>query len=201
MAYSPTPAPESADDELAAWEIALAERVVQDFLATRRPFRPLTFEDLQQECLAHWWLKRRHYSEGRGASLATFMRRVLKAKLSDIERQQRAAKRGGYTEPLSLDAPLSSDEPNPATLGDLIRDGNQERSPEQVAERRVLRDRIEHAYQLLTSRQRQLVQGLASGASMSDLSRQLGIPRATLHDERRRIEKVFRDEGLEEFLR
>jgi len=201
VACSRTPAPGSADDELAAWEIALAGRIVRDFLSTRRPFPALTYEDLLQECVIHWWLKRRYYSEGRGASLATFMRRVLKAKLRDIERQQRAAKRGGYTEPLSLDAPLSSDEPNPATLGDLIRDGNQERSPEQVAERRVLRDRIEHAYQLLTSRQRQLVQGLASDASMSDVSRQLGIPRATLHDERRRIEKVFRDEGLEEFLR
>jgi RNA polymerase sigma factor (sigma-70 family) len=200
MVSSPTPSRGSPGD-LETWEIELAGRVVEDFLATRRPFSALTFEDLQQECLTHWWLRRHHYSEDRGASLATFMRRVLKAKLRDIERQQRAAKRGGYTEPLSLDAPLSSDEPNPATLGDLIRDGNQERSPEQVAERRVLRDRIEHAYQLLTSRQRQLVQGLASDASMSDLSRQLGIPRATLHDERRRIEKVFRDEGLEEFLR
>jgi RNA polymerase sigma factor (sigma-70 family) len=200
MVSSPTPSRGSPGD-LETWEIELTERVVQDFLATRRPFRALTFEDLVQECLTHWWLKRRHYSEARGASLATFMRRVLRARLRDIERRERAAKRGRYTEPLSLDAPLSSDEPNPATLGDLICDGNQERSPEQVAERRVLRDRIEHACQLLTSRQRQLVQGLASDASMSDLSRQLGIPRATLHDERRRIEKVFRDEGLEEFLR
>lgn len=174
---------------------------MRDFLGNRRPFRALTFDDLVQECLTHWWAKRRHYSEDRGASPATFMRRVLKARLSDIERRERATKRGGYTEPLSLDAPLSSDEPNPATLGDLIRDGNQERSPEQAAERRVLRDRIGRAYQLLTSRQRQLVRGLASDASMSDLSRQLGIPRATLYDERRRIEKVFRDEGLEEFLR
>lgn len=200
MGSSPTPSRGSPGD-LETWEIALAERVVQDFLATRRPFGALTLEDLVQECVTHWWLKRRHYSKGRGASPATYMRTVLKAKLCDIERRERATKRGGYTEPLSLDAPLSSDDPNPATLGDLIRDDNQERSPEQVAERRLLRDRIEHAYQLLTSRQRQLVQGLASDASMSDLSQQLGIPRATLHDERRRIEKVFRDEGLEEFLR
>jgi RNA polymerase sigma factor (sigma-70 family) len=200
MVSSPTPS-RGSPGHLETWEIELAERVVQDFLATRRPFSALTFEDLVQECLTHWWVKRRHYSEARGASLATFMRRVLKAKLSDIERQQRAAKRGGYTEPLSLDAPLSSDKADRATLGDLIRDGSQERSPEQVAERGVLRDRIEHAYQLLTSRQRQLVQGLASDASMSDLSRQLGISRATLHDERRRIEKAFHNEGLEEFLR
>jgi RNA polymerase sigma factor (sigma-70 family) len=199
MVSSPTPS-RGSPGHLETWEIELAERVVQDFLATRRPFSALTFEDLVQECLTHWWVKR-HYSEARGASLATFMRRVLKAKLSDIERQQRAAKRGGYTEPLSLDAPLSSDKADRATLGDLIRDGSQERSPEQVAERGVLRDRIEHAYQLLTSRQRQLVQGLASDASMSDLSRQLGISRATLHDERRRIEKAFHNEGLEEFLR
>lgn len=200
MHHAPDSKTPHHDGELSEWEVTVARRLVEDFLATRPPFRDLDADDLLQECLTHWWLKRRHYSQARGASRATFMRRVLKGKLGDIERRERAAKPGGYTEPLSLDAPLSSDESNPATLGDLIRDGSQERSPEQVAERRVLRDRIEHAYQLLTSRQRQLVRGLASDASISDPSRQLGIPRPTLHDERRRIEKVFRDEALEEFL-
>jgi len=83
------------DGELSEWEVTLARRLVEDFLATRRPFRDLDADDLLQECLARWWLKRRHYSEDRGASLATFMRRVLKARLVDIDRRERATKRGG----------------------------------------------------------------------------------------------------------
>jgi hypothetical protein len=88
---SPASAGHGASAELEPWEIALAERVVRGFLATRQPFGALAFEDLIQECLTHWWLQRPRYSAERGASRATFMRRVLKAlEVGELEERVRA---------------------------------------------------------------------------------------------------------------
>lgn len=58
----------------------------------------------------------------------------------------------------------------------------------------------DHASRLLTPRQRRLIHGLYEDRSLSELSRALGVPRPTLHDELRRIRQVFRDQGLEEYL-
>ena len=49
--------------------------------------------------------------------------------------------------------------------------------------------------------QRRLALGLEAGMSMSEIGRLLDLPRGTLCDELERIRKIFRDEGLEEFLR
>jgi RNA polymerase sigma-70 factor (ECF subfamily) len=178
----------------------LARQVVRDFLASRQPFEVLTLEDLLQECLVHWWSQRRRYRQERGASRATFMRRVLRAKLLDIERGERAAKRGGHAAPLSLDAV-----PGPAedglTLAELLPDDDPTGSPEQAAERLALRAHLECALPLLSGRQRRLVEALGSGRSMSEIGRLLRVPRSTLYDELERIKRVFRDEGLEGFLR
>ena len=172
---------------------------MHDFLATRQPFGALVCEDLVQDCLTHWWLQRRRYSAERGASRATFMRRVLKAKLLDIERGERAAKRGGRTQFLSLDGAPGPQEDGP-TLAELLPDDDPDWSPEQAAERLALRSHLERVLPLLSRRQRQLVDALDSGSSMSEIGRLLQIPRATLYDELQRIKRVFRDEGLEEFL-
>src|SRR3989304_9887354 len=80
---SPTSSSGEPPDRLEAWEIAVARGVARDFLAHRKPFRIMTFEDLVQECLAHWLGKRGRYSQERGASRATYMREVLGAKLLD----------------------------------------------------------------------------------------------------------------------
>jgi RNA polymerase sigma-70 factor (ECF subfamily) len=196
---SPASSGHGALAELGPWEIALAERVVRGFLATRQPFGALAFEDLVQECLTHWWLQRPRYLAERGASRATFMRRVIEAKLLDIERGERAAKRGGRTQPLSLDAAPGSDEDGP-TLAELLPDDDPNWSPAQATERLALRSHLERVLPLLSRRQRQLVDALDSGSSMSEIGRLLQIPRATLYDELDRIRKVFRDESLEEFL-
>lgn len=200
MVSSPTPSRGSPGD-LEAWEIALAERVVQDFLATRRPFGALTFEDLVQECVTHWWLKRRHYSKDRGASPATYMRTVLKAKLCDIERRERATKRGGYSKPLSLDMALDPEDEEGPTLADILPDEALAKSPNHLAERLELQSHIKRVLSLLSPRQRRLAEQLGSGASMSEIGRLLGVHRSTLYDELHRIREIFRDERLEEFLR
>ncbi|MFQ6029237.1 MAG: hypothetical protein ACE5Q6_17300 [Dehalococcoidia bacterium] len=63
-----------------------------------------------------------------------------------------------------------------------------------------LRLSLEAARSRLSPRQRQLLEGLLSEYPMSHLSQRLGVPRATLYDELERIRRIFRDEGLHQFL-
>lgn len=121
------------------------------------------------------------------------------SKLLSIERAAVAAKRGSGTMPLSLDRPLESEDADDLTLGGLIPDLGL--GPEEDAQATELRERIEEASQLLTPRQRRLIQGLYADRSLSDLSCALGVPRPTLYDDLRRIQQAFRDQGLEEYLR
>jgi len=180
--------------ELADWEIALVQLLVYDFLSSRTAIPGFEADDLVQECLLHWWSQRQRYNETRGASKKTFMRRVVKARLIDIERTMKAGKRGGGHHPLSLDGPLSREAGEGRTLGDTVPAG--ETDIEVMSS--VIR---EHLLSRLTPGQRRLVVGLEAGMGMSEMSKRLQVPRATLYDELERIRRVFRDEGLEEFLR
>jgi RNA polymerase sigma factor (sigma-70 family) len=180
--------------ELADWEIALVQLLVYDFLASRTVSPGFEEDDLAQECLLHWWSQRQRYEETRGASMRTFLRTVVKAKLIDIERTMKAGKRGAGQRPLSLDAPLSHEAGGKGTLGDTVPAG--ETAIEVMSS--VMR---EHLLSRLAPGQRRLVLGLEAGMSMSEISKRLDVPRTTLYDELERIRRVFRDEGLEEFLR
>lgn len=187
------PAPEErSSDDIAEWELDVTRQRVRRFLATRYPLPGYDEEDLVQECLAHWCQQRSRHRAERGASLSTFMKRVLDTKLLDIEREAHASKRGGRTLPLSLDAPLDG---APGTLGDLLPDSGN------LADAVLARTAIQRATEQLSPRQAQILRALAAGESMAEVSRLLGIARTTLHDDRARIAQVFRDEGLDEFLR
>lgn len=199
MDSSPTP-PEGQSDEFETWELELAKQVIRDFLASRLPSPGLEFDDLLQECLLHWWRQRNAYKETRGASPKTYMRTVLRAKLLDIERAAKAGKRGGGRSDHSFDSPFGTNEEG-STLRDVIPDTKPHGDPEKVAERSALLQKINSVRRKLDLRQRRLLDGLMVGSSMTELSRQLGVPRPTLYGESARIRKTFRDEGLEEFLR
>ena len=167
---------------------------MRDFLSTRERHPDLELEDLAQECLVHWWTQRPRYTQSRGASMETFLRRVVKAKLIDLERVAKAQKRGQGRSPASLDQPLAGDEPEGDTLGDTIAD---EADTAWDASYRVS---LEAALGRLSPRQREIIAGLAEGYPMSQISQRLGVPRATLYDQLNRIRQIFRDEGLGQFL-
>ncbi len=126
------------------------------------------------------------------------MRRVVRAKLLSIERAAQAAKRGSGATPLSLDQPLESEDDDLTLGGQIPVPGP---TPDDEAQVTELRERIEEASRRLTARQRRLVQGLYADRGLSDLSRALGVPRTTLHDDLRRIRQAFRNQGLEAYLR
>lgn len=190
---------EPATDSFERWEIEVISREVAAFLATRQESADLDRDDLTQQCLLHWWQKRGRHDPSRGASKKTFMARVVRAKLVDIERASKARKRGAGNADLSLEAPPGAyGEGLP--LADVVRDLDADVDPEKAAEADELSASIHSAAQLLTVRQKKLLEGLSRGYNITEMSRQLRVSRPTLHDDLKRIRKVFRDEGLHEFL-
>jgi RNA polymerase sigma factor (sigma-70 family) len=189
-----TPTSSGPGDNLPQREVDIVHHVVRDFLSTRAPHPDLEFEDLVQEALSHWWAQRPRYTQSRGASIDTFLRRVVKARLLDLERGIKAEKRGQGHMPASLEQPLTVDEPEGDTLGDTIAGSA---DTEWTALYRVS---LQAALARLSPQQKQLMAGLAEGYSMSQISLRLGIPRATLYDQLDRVRQIFRDEGLSQFL-
>jgi RNA polymerase sigma factor (sigma-70 family) len=132
------------------------------------------------------------------------MRRVLKAKLLDIEEMETAAKRGGGSRPLRLDDPLDgSDGPDDEslTLSDVVAESDPEVAVEALTERWFLKERLDQLIRSLPSDQRDVVRALYKDWSVTEAGRALGIPRPTIYDTLRRLRRRFQDEGLEEFLR
>jgi RNA polymerase sigma factor (sigma-70 family) len=189
-----TPTSSGPGDDLPQREVDIINHVVRDFLSTRERRPDLELEDLVQECLIHWWTQRPRYTQSRGSSMETFLRRVVTAKLLDLERRIKAQKRGQGRIPMSLDQPLAEDEPDGDTLGDTVAD------LADTARDATTRVALSQALSRLSPRQRQLISGLAAGDSMSQISQSLGIPRPTLYDELNRIRQIFRDEGLNQFF-
>ena len=112
--------------------------------------------------------------------------------------------RGGGIRPLRLDEPLDgSDGPDDEnlTLSDVVADSDPEVAVEAVAERRFLKERVDQIVRNLPADQRDVVRSLRTGWSVTETSRALDIPRATIYDALRRLRRRFQDEGLEDFLR
>ena len=191
---SSTPAFSWENDDLSKREIDVIDHVVRYFLSTRNYHPELILEDLTQECLVHWWIARSKFNSNRGASIETFLRRVVNAKLVDLERGVKAQKRGGGRAVLSLDQSLSADDLDSETLAETLSDlaDTSRESVERVA--------LEQARSLLNLRQNQIIAGLVDELPMSKISEALGVPRATLYDELNRIRQIFLDEGLAPFF-
>ena len=193
MLYS-APDQFSENDGLPQREVDIINHVVWDFLATRKPHPDLEREDLVQECLFHWWTQRPRYTETRGASIETFLRRVVQAKLIDLEREIKAQKRGSGRQADSLDRPLNLEEPDADALGDTVA------SNANTEGEATLQVSLEVALSRLSPQQKQIIVGLAEQDQMSHISQRLGVPRATLYDDLKRIRRIFQDEGLNQFL-
>lgn len=189
VSFSPTPPADGFED----WELETADAVVRAFLR-RLPTHTdgWSVDDLVQDCLLHWWLQRGNYDAGRGANRRTFMNRVCENRLRDIQRSAVAAKRRGARPDVSID----SERTPPAVV-----DPDVESDPESHAERSALREAIANVHSRLSPRQQAIADDLRRGFDVSAVSARSGVPRSTLYDELRRMRVIFRDEGLEEFLR
>ena len=191
-----------AGDGLHRWEIAVTKKLVGDF---RRRFRSLArqeFDDLMQDCLAHWIVVRRKLQPDPATPPVAYMAQVVRNKLTDLIREQEADKRAGDQDALSLDAAVDASEDG-MTLADLLADNAASQADEAGAvDPHDARLDIARAMARLTPVQRRLCQMLgAQDLSIKEAAERLRIPRGTLYEEIKRISKVFADQGLGDYLK
>ncbi len=175
-------------DLFADWEIAVAKNLVSNFQKSCPWLKGFDFEDLLQECLVHWYLKRDRYMQERGASVRTFMAKVVKTRLQMILREQQADKRKAMYEATSLDESVGEDE---IPLGEMLV------NPESSTDYAVRLD-IEAVLELLTPLQKDICRLLAQEYPVKQVAERLGKPRTTVRDEIKRIRQVFLQKGLKE---
>ncbi|MCD6671806.1 MAG: sigma-70 family RNA polymerase sigma factor [Burkholderiaceae bacterium] len=191
-----------AGEGLQQWEIAVTRKVVGEFRRRSRSLAREEFDDLIQDCLAHWIVVRQKLAPDPEAPPVAYMAQVLRNKLTDRIREQSADKRAGEQDLLSLDAPLDRSEDG-VTLGDVLADCASAQSDESGGGNRD-HARIDIARVLvrLTPQQQQLCRMLGEeGCSIKEASERLRIPRGTLYEEIKRIRRVFVDQGLGEYLK
>jgi RNA polymerase sigma-70 factor (ECF subfamily) len=191
-----------AGEGLQRWEIAVTKKLVGEFRRRSRSLARDEFDDLMQECLAHWIVVRRKLAPDHDAPPVGYMAQVIRNKLTDLIREREADKRVGEQEALSLDAALDGSDDG-LTLADLLADDETaQRDDSGAVDRHHARIDISRALARLTPVQRQLCQMLGEeGLSVKEAADRLRIPRSTLYEEIKRIRRVFADQGLGDYLK
>ncbi len=181
------------------WELAVARKLINQFRSRWRSLEQDEFEDLMQECLVHWLSVRGDIDPSRAATRTAFMARVVHNKLMDLVRERESDRRKAGYDSISLDEPLGEQEDSSRLL-ELVDETQKKELDRAFAD--DARVDLAKAFERLTPRQRQLCQLLGEeGLNVQEASRRLGVPRATLYDELKRIRKVFAELGLEDYLK
>ena len=191
-----------AGEGLQRWEIAVTKKLVGEYRRRSRSLAREKFDDLMQECLAHWIVVRRKLPPDPDAPPVAYMAQVIRNKLTDLIREQAADKRSGEQDALSLDASHDGSEDG-VTLAELLADNESAQADDPGAvDRRHARIDIGRVLERLTPGQRQLCRMLGEeGLSIKEAAERLRIPRGTLYEEIKRIRKVFADQGLGDYLK
>jgi DNA-directed RNA polymerase specialized sigma24 family protein len=152
---------------LGNWEIATAKKLVSDYRRRHRILQRQEFDDLMQECLAHWIVARRRIPpEPDPRPPVSYMAQVLRNKLTDMVRETSADKRAGDPGALSLDASLDGTEDG-ITLGEVLADEQADPGGSGDMDSRNARIDLVRAMALLTPAQQRLCQLLGEhGLSM-----------------------------------
>jgi RNA polymerase sigma-70 factor (ECF subfamily) len=184
------------------WEIAVAKKLVGEYRRRSRSLAREEFDDLMQDCLAHWIVVRRKLSPDPDAPPLAYMAQVIRNKLTDMIRERAAEKRAAEQDALSLDAALGGSEDG-MTLADLLAGTNSAQQGEAFeVDQRHARIDIARAMARLTPAQRRLCQLLGEeGLSIKEAAERLRIPRGTLYEEIKHIRRVFADHGLGDYLK
>jgi DNA-directed RNA polymerase specialized sigma24 family protein len=191
--HAPVPSP--IDHTLVDGDLVVIRGVVRAFVA-QFPVYGRDADDLVQGCWIHWSTVEHRHQSARGASRLTFLRRVVENALRDQLRRDRAAKRRPTQRPLSLDAPLSREG---LSLGELLPAAAGIGDPVLAAERTDLTRRLAALAAAASPRQRALIEGVADGCNVAQISRTTDIPRRTLADQLQHLRHLAIAHGLQDF--
>jgi RNA polymerase sigma factor (sigma-70 family) len=191
-----------AGEGIQQWEIAVTKKLVGEYRRRSRSLTRAEFDDLMQDCLAHWVSVRRRLPPDPDAPPVAYMARVIRNKLTDLIREQAADKRAGDQEALSLDVAFDGTDDGLTLADQLAGDESARQDDIGAVDRHHARIDIGRALSRLTPVQRQLCQMLGEdGLSIKEAAERLRIPRGTLYEEIKRIRKVFADQGLGDYLK
>ena len=182
---------------LEKWEVAVAKNVVRSFLRGNM-IKGYAFDDLLQECLLHWFQNRKKYKPEKEVSKRTFMGFILRRRLEEILREQLADKRRTNQAEIPLTIDLNHDDSD----GDVF-DFSDKRQEERYLlsqQNFGLEMNVGVVIPKLSPSQRKMCHLIMAGYPMAHISKILHRPRATLYDEIKRIQRIFLDEGLKEYL-
>jgi len=183
------------------WEVSIVVKLVKEFREEWPCLRMEDTNDLYQECFTHWFFKRDQYDRTVGASRRTFMGRLIRNKLTDLVRERESDKRKASCIADSLDEPIGNEEDSP-TLADTIDESAVAGGSSDPFFRVDLGIDLSRVLKKFTPSQRKLWRLLREEAlTMTEASDYLRIPRGTVYDELKRIGKLFKKEGLKEYLK
>jgi RNA polymerase sigma-70 factor (ECF subfamily) len=177
------------------WELRHARAFVRTYQLRFKALRKEGFEDLLQECLAHWFFVRDQYDPEKAVLCKTFMSRVMENKLMDISQATDREKRKILYQSLSLDEVMQDGEGDGLDFL-IVEDEELKRffkSDFEVVLARALKK--------LSRRQKELCRLVRDeGASLNQARKALNISKGAVYDEVLRIRAVFKEEGLEQYL-
>jgi RNA polymerase sigma factor (sigma-70 family) len=186
---------------LEKWELATTKKLVTEFRRRSRILERHDFDDLVQECLAHWIGVRNKVDIDLPSPPVAFMATVLRNMLMDWIREQGAEKRSGDLGLLSLDATLDGTEDGPS-LADALAESDAAGSVDHGGSFADMRMDLLRALPMLTAPQQRLCVLLGhEGLSIKEAAERMRIPRGTLYAEVKRIRELFAHHGLDVYLK
>jgi len=145
-------------------------------------------QDYEQELMLQLWLSA-HKFDPKKAHFNIWVTTVVERTVEKILRKRRARKRSAGAV-RSLDAPAADGEPT---------EGPAQPGTDRDTERADLRADVDEVLPLLPAKLRRIAEGLR-GRSVSQLARQLRIPRATLQYQVEQLRRPFEAVGLRKYL-
>lgn len=172
--------------EFEDWEVGIAIRLSCKVLATYGWIEKMyPLGDLVQVCLIHWDLARHTYDPSKGASLKTYMTRVVRRRLLNI-----LEKHGVDPNSVSLDQMLSDQHATPEESSALAA---RDEDPS-------LRIDLDRMIAKLPAPDNTICLLHLQGYNITEIGRRLGMGRATIYDHLHQMAKIFSDANLQEYL-
>lgn len=175
------------------WEIRLTNAIIREFKASYKILEKEDEDDLAQECLTQWFYAKNKYTPQEGASMKSYMRRVIKNKLLKIVRSLQTEKRKASYETIPLDEEIGISEED-------LQSKNKDDPAKSIRES-DLEFLIQKVFAKLSPKQQELCRLVyEEGLSINEASKHFKESRASIYREVLHIREIFKKEGLKDFL-
>jgi len=158
--------------------IRMKAREVRNYVG----FSEYDVEDVEQELAFAAWQARERFDHRRGASEETFLSRVVNNRFRDILRHRNRMKHDARLE-RSMDGGSNDLDEK------MLLESMDARLPEDMA---LLELDLERAFWKLPPELRELFVRLGRGETVSEIARDMGVPRTTLSDSRRKLKRAMK---------